>query len=1036
MSKSHHSQNDFHADDPRLTAYVLGELSDTERSAVDAWLATSPEGRAAVEEIRELTSSVFAALQHSPSESRDPSRKLESLLLSALGQGLDQDDRSSVDPAPKVLSCSPVPSEAGSRSGSGAFAIVLVASCLMLIVGASVVPLSSPQRSVALGIPSTDTYFDNSGNGSSLALAEGSPLHRGRWSFEAINKAEPRRALARIAGSDVAGGGAAATESKRMLGEKEALRRQVPIASGIQFDAQSDLPAEYEDNLERLVEQKKSEVAQQNGQFITLFGITPGTMAESQVQERIVGLPDQGKAFPSYGRSPVAGNGVILNKRPEVRFGKPPAVDKNGQPTAGGMPSHYYTTPNVSDFTLPQQNTANPPHISYSVDAQTTPHPVETGRSVVGTVAPELPSVNYLKDDVQMLSTAVIKEHVAKSEPAPAAANQQGGFHYGHHFMFVDDFGIVPEADGEARQAGRRAVPLAWRRVPLNWEDGHWKFPPTQPNGESYAPIVENEFLKVADAPLSTFGLDVDTGSYSNIRRFLYDHQLPPANAVRLEELVNSFDYDLAEPDDGQPLRLTLDAGRCPWEPKHQLARIALRAKDYNTEGRPPASLVFLIDSSGSMKDANKLPLVQTSLRLLVEQMEEQDQIAIVTYSNEARTVLDSTQANEKDKILHAIDSLRAHGSTNGQDGLALAYQVATTHLIEEGANRVLLCTDGDFNVGVSDDQGVFELIEEHRKTGVFLSVLGFGTGNLKDSKLEGVANRGNGHYIYVDRLEQARKVFLEQLTGTLFTVAKDVKLQVEFNPHRVESYRLLGYENRILANEDFANDKVDAGEIGAGHRVTALYEIVPKGALPEEPNLRYQAKAEKPEAAPVDQAHGDEWLFVKLRYKEPDAEESTLVEVPLKSNEDQQLTIDGQWAAAVSSFGLLLRDSQYKGNATWKTLVGNVRDLVKEESDEQRVEFLDLVLRAKGLDEKANGKSPAKLRELSAIDARMKARCEDRYQELLDKFSVPEDGDIYGEFHEFGYRSGEKYLPRDGRPDGYWVYVYPDWYVWGVKAE
>jgi Ca-activated chloride channel family protein len=545
------------------------------------------------------------------------------------------------------------------------------------------------------------------------------------------------------------------------------------------------------------------------------------------------------------------------------------------------------------------------------------------------------------------------------------------------------------------------------------------------PNSEAYAPMVENDFLTAANHPLSTFGLDVDTGSFSNVRRFLLAGHLPPPNAIRIEEFINSFQYGDPAPEGNHPLAISVESAPCPWNDSHKLLRIGFRAKEIPRENRPPTSLVFLIDSSGSMSDANKLPLVQASLRLLVQEMEEQDRIAIVTYADEARIILDSTTADHHDRILEAIDSLTANGSTNGAGGLAAAYHVATEHLIPNGANRVLLCTDGDFNVGISDNSGVFELIEKHRKSGVFLSVLGFGTGNLKDDKLEGIANRGNGHYAYIDRLKEARRVLVEQLTGTLYTVAKDVKLQVEFNPQRVRSYRLLGYENRILAAEDFQNDNVDAGEIGAGHAVSALYEVEPTTPGTAVPKLRYGTAAET-ESTPSPRAGED--LFIKLRYKLPEQSESRLLEVPVKLS-SEKASPSLQWAACVAEFGLLLRNSTFKGTADWSQLLAMTRAALENASDEHRVEFLDLVLRAKALKSPALSKEP--LQELGAVQGREKARCGGRYSDLLDKFTRPEDGRIYGGFHDFGFRRGTGWGDGQEHPDGYCVYIYPDWYIW-----
>ncbi len=374
------------------------------------------------------------------------------------------------------------------------------------------------------------------------------------------------------------------------------------------------------------------------------------------------------------------------------------------------------------------------------------------------------------------------------------------------------------------------------------------------PGTEAYQPIVENQFQSADTAPFSTFGLDVDTASYANVRRFLMGGQWPPPDAVRLEEMINYFHYDDLPPVDEHPLACHLETAACPWNTNHQLVRIGLVGKTMDMADRPPTTLVFLVDTSGSMRDDNKLPLVQDSLKLLTRELTENDRIAIVTYSDEAHALLESTRGDQHDEIIGVIDSLNANGSTNGEGGLKLAYDVATRHFIDYGTNRVILCTDGDFNVGESEDAPLVQLISEKRKSGVFLSICGFGTGNIKDAKLEQIADKGNGQYHYVDGIAEARKVFLEDLAGMLYTLAKDVKLQVEFNPRQVTSYRLLGYENRLLAKEDFDNDQIDAGDMSAGHTVSALYEIVPvESPTSEERQTQASGRRESPdvEASP-----------------------------------------------------------------------------------------------------------------------------------------------------------------------------------------
>mgnify|MGYP006272578369 CR=1 FL=1 len=485
------------------------------------------------------------------------------------------------------------------------------------------------------------------------------------------------------------------------------------------------------------------------------------------------------------------------------------------------------------------------------------------------------------------------------------------------------------------------------------------------PNAEAYEPITENEFLVPQESPLSTFSIDVDSASYANMRRFLTGGQLPPPNAIRIEELVNYFSYQYAQPADGQPFSVLADAAPCPWSKDNYIARIGLKARDIDKSKRPPTNLVFLIDVSGSMATTNKLPLVKRGMSLLVEEMTEIDRISIVTYAGDAGLKLEPTTGNEQARIMNVIDGLNAGGSTNGAAGINLAYEQALRNFNKDAANRVILCTDGDFNVGVSNDDELVKLIQAQAKTGVYLSIFGFGMGNLKDSKLEKLADKGNGHYGYIDDLNEARKVFNEELVGTLYTVAKDVKLQVEFNPLTVGAYRLIGYENRTLAAQDFNDDTKDAGEIGAGHTVTALYEIVPVGKWPKPSGvdpLKYAAAdkaadrklAEAKDAAkkvPADVA--DDLFTVKLRYKLPDAETSVkTIDYVVDDITGKKITpsSDLMWAASVANFGMQLRHSKHAGNWTLDAIAETAGALVEGDRTGRRTEFVELVKKASEL--------------------------------------------------------------------------------------
>ena len=466
-------------------------------------------------------------------------------------------------------------------------------------------------------------------------------------------------------------------------------------------------------------------------------------------------------------------------------------------------------------------------------------------------------------------------------------------------------------------------------------------------DAESYAEIVENPFLAASANPLSTFSIDVDAASYSNVRRFLREGRLPPRDAVRIEEMVNYFTYDYPEPSGEHPFSVVAEVGECPWNPAHRLVHVGLQGRRMDARDLPPSNLVFLVDVSGSMSAPNKLPLVQQSLRMLVEQLRPQDRISLVVYAGAAGVVLEGASGDRREEVLDAVERLQAGGSTAGGAGIRLAYDVARRHHREGGNNRVVLATDGDFNVGVSSDSEMFRLVEEKRAQGTFLTVLGFGMGNLKDSKLEGLADRGNGNYAYIDDVGEARKVLVSEMGGTLFTIAKDVKLQVEFNPERVAGYRLIGYENRMLRAEDFDDDRKDAGELGAGHSVTAIYEVVPVGARTRTrirgvERLRYQRPAARSGAS-----GGGELAFVKLRYKAPDGAESRLLSHPVAAGEaGARSSDDFRFSAAVASFGMLLRGSEHKGTSSPGQVLSLARGALADDPHGYRAEFVRMVER------------------------------------------------------------------------------------------
>lgn len=477
-----------------------------------------------------------------------------------------------------------------------------------------------------------------------------------------------------------------------------------------------------------------------------------------------------------------------------------------------------------------------------------------------------------------------------------------------------------------------------------------------QHNTEGYSTIHENGFKDVLHAPLSTFSIDVDKASYSNVRRFLNMGQLPPKDAVRIEEMINYFNYDYPEPKGKHPFSVYTEISSCPWNENHQLLHVGLKGKSIDKSELPPSNLVLLIDVSGSMSAANKLPLLKQAFRMLVNELRPEDRVAMVVYAGAAGLVLESTPGSNKSQIIAALDQLQSGGSTAGGAGLKLAYKVAQENFIEEGNNRIILATDGDFNVGASSNAEMERLIEEKREYGIFMTVLGFGMGNYKDDKMEIIADKGNGNYAYIDNIQEARKVFITEFGGTLFTIAKDVKFQIEFNPARIKGYRLVGYENRLLNDEDFNDDKKDAGEMGAGHTVTALYELIPAGSsesLKSIDPLKYQSDRKGSKVAEkVKPNLNAELMTVKLRYKQPDGHTSTKVEIAVKGKvlELDETSDNFRFSAAIAEFGLILRDSQYKEDASIEQVVALAKQARGEDDEGYRSEFIKLVRLADSL--------------------------------------------------------------------------------------
>jgi Ca-activated chloride channel family protein len=508
-----------------------------------------------------------------------------------------------------------------------------------------------------------------------------------------------------------------------------------------------------------------------------------------------------------------------------------------------------------------------------------------------------------------------------------------------------DDKKTVPAGAYPAGRATAGAIGIDPNRPP--------PAPPVAHNTEEYQHFVENGYVSAAREPRSTFSASVDTAAYSLVRAKIHAGQLPPKGAVRVADMLNYFEYDYPRPQGDAPVAAMLEMAPCSWNAKHHLLRIALAARQFDAGEMPPRNLVFLIDTSGSMSGPERLPLVKQAIGLLIDTLTSQDRVSIVTYAGDASLRLGTTPGDQKRRIRSVVDSLSAGGSTNGQGGIQMAYAQAAQGFIDGGLNRVILCTDGDFNVGVSSSDELVRVIEEKRKTGVCLTVLGFGMGNLKDGRLEQIARHGNGHYAYIDSVDEARKLFADQ-GGSLVTVAKDVKLQVEFNHTRVSAYRLIGYENRLLKNEDFRNDDKDAGDLGSGHTVTALYEVVPVGVdvpLSDAGELKYQKQPEDSDAART-----GEWLTLRMRYKDPDTDAPREIAFPLNKDGLRKTgSPDFRFASAVAAFGLLLRDSEYRGTATWDDVQEWAKSGLGNDRRGYRADFLDLVSRVERLSAQAD---------------------------------------------------------------------------------
>ena len=925
----------FNPDDPRLTAFVLGELDETGRTEIEKLIAGSPEAAAAAQELVETVGVLSGELASEPAPKLTATQRAAILDLGTSNQTPAMTDSTAETestgtslPEARADSGTSGHGEAPSAARRFPWAVSgsLMASVAVLLAVASQFPTTSSDVTGLAGRPQMESGASTNADSEQLGNAD---LAQSDWHMTNSN----------------------------IKGQPELEEGQV------------------------LSIVQNSELMKPQGTAGEEFA--KETYGGGSERQALASLPAPGGSTPSAGRARTEGS-----------------QNTQGEQAAGGMAENH---PAPHPFT----------GVSRRGPGSDKPASAQSQRSKM------LTKLTESKDGKRAFSQADTKPSLETTAAVPADALR----------ISSDERSVDDTVHTHSRDQ------------------------------ESYAPITENEFVepRTVEQRLSTFSVDVDTASYTNVRRFLNNGQLPPADAVRIEELINYFDYDYTGPEGNQPFSINVELNRCPWAVSHRLARIGIKARTIDKTKRPPTSLVFMIDVSGSMRSSGKLPLVKQSIQMLVNELTEDDQVAVVAYASNAGLRLDATSGSEHEDIMQIVNELTAGGSTNGEGGIRTAYDTAVKHFIQGGSNRVIMCTDGDFNVGVDSDSELVTLIEEKAASGVFLSIFGFGMGNLKDSKLEKLADRGNGQYGYIDNLREARKVFTDGLMGTLYTVAKDVKVQVEFNPETVGAYRLIGYENRKLAARDFHDDSKDAGEIGAGHTVTALYEIVPKSTwdrrpAPDTGTLRYRKNADSRQAADGKSekqlTFADELFFINMNYKHPDRETSTTspsLHIPVKdipvSGRVQAPSQDFLWAASVASFGMQLRNSRYRG--TWT--VADVLETVEgtQSDDELRREFVDLVRKARSL----IGPAPllrrpeipqaelAPAAELTPAEARRKASLNNKYRRLQKKIEVPGDLQSFGGFYEYGIWEGRAYAGHTGLPSGYWVYVYPSWYIWGEEV-
>ena len=985
----------FDPNDPRLTAFAFGELDASEVESIEQLLAESEEAREALKEIEETVGLVRNELIAEPASGLTSAQRdaIQNAATAAVAPTADPAVASG--PSDSSLVAARAAADATPKR-TGLAILASVASAAVVIIG--VVINQNP-----------DETSDSSPTSAMVRQAEGQTVAAldGKRNFSNATPAENDSVLEYASVADDAGGFGNATNERQL---KLAARNRT---DGRPADKQRAQP--FQKGM-RSVQKDNATVANSGEKKVAGY---KQQSPEPTGPPAGIGDNNPGKNFTE--------KGLIKTKFDEAKSdsARELSVAKKSKP--GGLPATNNGKQSRTQPNQPQGQPLSKKPESAKNSAATT-NAVRRNRGVDSKNGNGQPVGGGLGGGIP-------QDGQAQSDGKPS------------RMVASLDRTKTRDLRGSRKVRTDLVAPIAPES-----ETARSKFGRAAPGNEEFSEIIENQFIvPKGQAAFSTFSVDVDTASYANVRRFLTRDQLPPKDAVRIEELVNYFKYDYKQPAGDEPFSVDVELAKCPWATDHRLARIGLQAKTIAKEKRPRTNLVFLVDESGSMRASNKLPLVKTAMKLLVDELTEDDQFSIVTYSSTIKHRLEVTSGAKKDQIKSVIDKLSAGGSTNGSGGIQKAYDVANKNFLQDSSNRVIICTDGDFNLGISKDDELVEFIKEKAASGVFLSVFGFGMGNLKDGKLEKLADQGNGHYGYVDNAKEAQKVFQDQLMGTLYTVAKDVKLQIDFNFKTVGAYRLIGYENRQLAAQDFNDDTRDAGEIGAGHSVTALYEIVPPDVWAKRPpspanRSKYQEEPKVRKAA--NKKYADELFTVRLRFKKPDEEKSELtldhVVKDLDPKKATRPSDDFMFTSSVAAFGMNLRESKFRGKWNLAEVQETAEGTIGDDPTGIRREFVTLVQKARRLTEPAPSLTLPKVprvlvgipKKLDAETARNKATVKGKYRRLLKKIEVVKDVKQFGEFYDYGKWDFTAYSGYADLPVGNWVYVYPHWYIWAEQVK